>query len=198
MSIYQHLMGKLKIRLCEQRLVGEHRGIKLADLNWNDTDDAAFVEKTKQALDLIQQVDPKRFARVQRHIDYICNSVLVSGGCYWPGKVCQLDFGRCRFAQNPEWSLYMYSSAIVHEATHGLLRAKGFTRTKRNWKQIERICHSEENRFLSRIESPWGERLRKPPFDPKAWDFGSWSTRAKTLFRRIGQERAKAQQKSGA
>lgn len=192
MAIYRHLMAKVIIWTCEQSLVGEHCGIKLADMSRNETDGSAFVEKTKQALDLIRDLDPKRFARVQIHIDYICNAELYSGGRYCPGNVCQLDFGRWDFAQHPDWSLYMYSSAIVHEATHGLLRAKGFKRTRRNWKQLERICRSEENRFLSRIDSPWGEQLRKP-FDSADWDFGPWLTRAMRLFRRIREERKKAQ-----
>jgi hypothetical protein len=193
MGIYRNLLAKSIIWVCEKGLVGEHCGIKLADLNWNEADDSAFVEKTKQALDLIRDLDPRRFARVQRHIDYICNKELECGGKYYPCNVCLVDFGRFDFARNPDWSLYMYSSLFVHEATHGLLHARGFRRTKRNWKQIERICQSEENRFLSRIDSPWGDQLCRP-FDPAEWDLGSWLTRAMTRSRRIGEERKKAQQ----
>ena len=161
MSVYRQFMSKARIWVCEQSLVGEHHGIKLADANSNDRDNLIFVEKTTQALDLIHSLDLRRFARVQQHIDYILNTELYSGGSYCPGNVCQLDFGRWDFAQHPDWYLYMYAAAIVHEATHGHLRARGIRRTRRNKMQIERICRLEENRFLSRIESLWGDQLRK-------------------------------------
>jgi hypothetical protein len=191
MSFYHKLMSKVIAWVCEKCLVGEHAGIKLSDINFNESDNALFVEKTTQALDLINNFDPRRFARVKCHIDYIINIELHSGGQYGPARICQLDFGRWDFAQHSEWSLYMYAATIVHEATHGHIRAKGIRRTRQNRMQVERICQAEENRFLSRIESSWGDRLQRP-FDPKVWNFGSRLDRIRELLRRIMEEKRKA------
>ncbi len=192
MSLYRKLMGRLLVWACEHHLVGEHCGIKLADANSNPGDDLAFVDKTKQALDLIRNHDPRRFARVQLYIDCIVNSEIYSSGQYCPGNVCKVDFGRLDFARQPDWSLYMYAATIIHEATHGYLRARGFKRTKHNWQRIEHICRDEENRFLSRINSPWGSQLQKP-FDANAWNFGSRFTRARKVLSRMRQEKRKSQ-----
>ena len=138
-----------------------HNGIALRDVNWNDHDDQAFFRETKRALDLIANKDPRRYQRVRDYIDFIVNIESASLASYNPGKICKVDFGRYKFSEHPEWSHYMYAATLIHEATHGYLGAKGLRYVKRNRLRIESICRSEENRFLSRIESDWGDALRK-------------------------------------
>lgn len=185
-------MNKILIGSITPSLLGGHAGIKFADINCNKSDDVAFVEKTTQALDLIRDLDPHRFARICRNIDFILNAELYSGGKYASGKICALDFGRWDFAQHPDWSLYMYAATIVHEATHGHLHGQGIRMNTRNKMRIEAACRREENRFLSRINSRWGDQLQVP-FNPEDWNFGSPFRRVREVFRRMTTEKEKAQ-----
>jgi hypothetical protein len=170
----------------------EYRGIRICALNWSDQDDDRFLRRTKQALDLIAATDPRRYQYVTHHIRYILNTELYTTATYCPGGVCKIDFGRYQFNRNPTGYLYRYSSALIHEATHGRLLAKGFRRGHRNWVQIERICRAEQNRFLAACEPVYGAPLQIP-FDPKAWDFGSRWHRLKCTLSRIREEKMKAQ-----
>lgn len=83
-----------------------------------------------------------------------------------------------------------YAALMVHEATHGMLLARGFDYTERSRAQTERICIAEENRFLARL---CGVRADLPDslqieFDAAVWD-ESWNmSRAeevKRLFKRV-------------
>ena len=84
----------------------------------------------------------------------------------------------------------MYAASIVHEATHGYLKAKGIKTTEGNKTKIERICTVEENRFLSRIDSQWGEQLQKP-FNPCNWECGSFKQQFFEVRRRLKEEKQK-------
>lgn len=184
-------ISRFRIWLYRQLLVGEHAGILLADANRNPHDNRLFVEKTRQALDLIAQVDPRRFNRVRSHLAGIVNIELAMGGEYAAGGICHVDFGRLDFTRHPEWYLCMYAALLVHEATHGFLRDRGVRRTRRNKMEHERLCRTEENRFLARIVSPWGEQLRKP-FNPESWNIGSGCNRIRLIRKRRQEEESKA------
>ena len=181
------------LRVCKSTKVGEYQAIGFSDWNQNPKDDALFVIKTTEALKLIEQLDPRRFARIKRYIRYIQNTELYSGGRYIHG-ICQIDFGRYNFIAHPDWSLYQYAGTIIHEATHGMLHTRGIRYRKSDWVQIERICRAEQNRFLSRIQSPYGSNLLRP-FSPQEWkNMGSGLTKFRTFMRRIKEEEQKAQQ----
>jgi len=174
-----------------------HDGISLCDVNWNDLDDQEFFRETKRALQLIADTDPRRYQRVKDHVDFIVNIESAALATYNPGNICKVDFGKYDFPNHPEWSHYMYAATLIHEATHGYLRSKKFRYVKRNRLRIERICRSEENHFLSRIESAWGDALRKP-FNPRDWDPISRFRRTRKQFQRIRESRElnRAQQDS--
>ena len=197
MSVYVDILRKVRIWGYSKLIVGEHAGIKLVDISSNKSNAKPFIEHTSLALDLISRIDPLRFARVTRYIDYIVNLELYSGGRYCPGKICQIDYGRMNFSKYPDWFLYLYASAIVHEATHGYIQSKGIIRTSANGMDIERICVTEENHFLSKIQSFWGKRLLRS-FDPKKCEYGSGLRRLTTMLRRMKEERIKAQQSGPA
>lgn len=165
-----------------------HDGISLCDVNWNDHDDQGFFQETKRALRLIDKTDSKRYQRVRDYIAYIVNIESASLATYNSGKICKVDFGKYEFSNHPEWSHYMYAAMLVHEATHGYLREKQFRYIKSNRLRIERICRSEENRFLSRIDSAWGDELQIP-FDPHDWDPISAFERARKQLKRISESK---------
>ena len=195
MRLLRFLCGKVEAALCKRAILGEYHGVRICDLNFNDDDNQRFLKETKRVLDLIAVRDPRRFHRVQRHIRYLLNCELYSGAGYAPGQVCKIDFGRFDFRKNPKGCFYVYAGMLVHEATHGLLRSKGFGRTKANWVQVERICCAEQNRFLAKVERDYGAPLQRE-FDPRRWDFGSWWQRLSALFGRVKAERLKEEKGS--
>jgi hypothetical protein len=112
---------------------------------------AEFVARTQEALDLIRRHDPRRFRRIQSRLRYIVNKELFSGGEYDRRlHACHIDFERLDFAANHEWCLLWYASALVHEATHGVIASKGVPYDDNTRARIERLCHTEEKRFVLR------------------------------------------------
>ena len=194
MNAIRHILSRIFDRLIAASIVAEHHGIRLCDVNNNPNDDAPFTLRTKQALDLIMEVDKRRFIRLQRTIRYIVNKELFSGGAYLPCGACAIDFGRYRFDRNESLALFQMAGLIVHESTHGLLESMNIPRLRRRWVQVERICRSEENRFLKRLEPRFGGTLQRP-FNPNDWvKMRPFSYRIKTLRRRNSEEKQKAEQ----
>lgn len=132
-------------------------GIRIADVNFDHSDDDAFVRATRDALALIERHDRRRFRIVVREIRVIINQELDSAGAYQHClRACALDFGRFHLhlpGEHHEWRLAQYAAAIVHEATHARLYALGFPYSKRTRVRIERICNAEERRFVARLPS---------------------------------------------
>jgi hypothetical protein len=103
------------------------------------------LREVREALELIRQ-DPRRFARVERHISRIHLGPWKPHGFFRPvGKICGISGRDLPFIS------YRYSSIIIHEATHGLLVRRGFLHTKHNRSRIEHLCLLEEARFLRRF-----------------------------------------------
>ncbi len=178
--------------LCESNVVDRYNGFVLADSNHNKNDDNAFIARTKEALNFVNELDPRRYRRIQENIRYIQNIEHYASACYAPGEVCRIDFGRLDYEEKEELSLYRYASILVHEATHGYLKKRGIKTTKKRKIQIERICRAEENRFLSYVDSEWGDKIQIK-FDPKHWEFGSLWNRIKAIYRRAKAEELKSQ-----
>jgi hypothetical protein len=88
-----------------------------------------------------------------------------------------------------------YAAVIVHEATHGRIRSRGIATTKTNRIRIERICVSEQNLFLRRLDSvrpELGSELIRP-FEPATWEFVWNASRFRRMiahFRRISESKA--------
>jgi hypothetical protein len=106
-----------------------------------------------EGLDLLREIDPRRFQRVKRCVKEIvvANWSVKIAGVYKPiNRVCLLtklpDLKDDRFAL-----AYAYASIIVHEATHGVLEEKRFPYSKVNKDRIEHLCHKEQERFMERL-----------------------------------------------
>lgn len=160
---------------CLRQITKEtHKGVMLCDGNYDDTDDTAFIKRTREALNMIEEKDPRRFRRVQQEIRYIVNKELNASGMYRRStQACFVDFGRYHFTKHPDWYLCLYAGTIIHEATHGFLYSKGFLYTSASREQIERICHAERSRFLTRAKPEWRDHFVNE-FDPAWWHF-SWT-----------------------
>lgn len=183
-------------------------GITIVDMNSDATDDRDFLRTMTEALYMIRKMDPTRYAIVRREIRYLVNSELVSWGMYdSPLKICNVDFGRLVASPGKHYPKHvaMYAGLIVHEATHGRLESLGFPYTRKTRVRIERICCSEQRRFIARLGI--SKRLVNelaPPFREENWHptwFGSRVQLTRELFARIRQSRereAKARTRSRA
>jgi hypothetical protein len=139
-----HEMGR-RLRSIDEA----HRieGIALVDY---DLYTPYFRQTFATALGLIKLKDPRRFRRICRYVKGI---VALSIGHVQAGYVEQLQICAVRFEPPPskeklaQWAVW-YASILVHEATHGLVCARGIPYDERYRERIEHLCFKEERRFL--------------------------------------------------
>jgi hypothetical protein len=168
-------------------------GIGIVDMNRDDTDNEAFLEATVAALNLIRQLDARRYANLIRHVHFIVNGELDSGGRYqYHTRSIELDFPKYRVypdADDYGWYLARYAAVVIHEATHARLCALSFPYTTRTRVQIERICVAEQRRFLAKWSGGRFElsELRQE-FDERQWHgywYGGAWRRVRDLLKRM-------------
>ncbi len=143
-----------------------------------------LLDKAEDALKLIRQYDPLRYARILRDVGRIWISIRLSGGGEFSpiSEICYLDK---RYIEKA--STQAIASLIVHEATHGYpcLRKMGYSEKLRY--RIERICIRQELVFARRLPDSKSlcENLeRKLKRDPSFWSNSEYANR------RPGQELA--------
>jgi hypothetical protein len=112
-----------------------------------------FRQTIALALEIVRRKDPRRFRRICR---YVKGVVALPIGHAQAGYIEQLQVCAVRFQppsskeKLPKWGAW-YALMLVHEATHGLLYARGIPYDEKHRERIERLCFKEENRFLKRL-----------------------------------------------
>ena len=136
-----------------------------------------LLESVEDALKLIKQHDPLRYARILRDIEQIWISIRLSGGGEFNpiSGICYLDK---RYVAKS--STQAIASVIVHEATHGYpcLRKMGYPEKLRH--RIEQICMRQELIFARRLPDSKSlcENLeRKLKRDPSFWSNKEFTNR---------------------
>ena len=147
--IYQ-LLRRALFRLQTSSNVGEYEGIALSDLRRRSEH---FRTTLLAALRLLHTTDPRRFARVQREIGWIVNCTLACPGAEYDGefRVCRVEFEEPVAASDPKFSIGWWARTLVHEATHGAIARRGIVYSADLRSRIERLCVTEEHRFLDRL-----------------------------------------------
>jgi hypothetical protein len=181
--------------LMNQVILESVDGIKIVDVSQSRKADHRFQADTVAALHLIRSVDPRRFRRIQREIEFIVNCEAVSFASYnRPLRRCEVDYGRLDATDDPEWYLWGYSAVVVHEATHGVLYSRHIAYTPELRSRIERLCHTEEKRFARRFDTAgtrWSDAL-VGDFDEQEWHpswYSTFSQRWSRLITRIREAR---------
>ncbi len=130
---------------------GRFDGIGLANLRGHGD---SFTKTIQSSLRLIQQQDPRRYARVKQHMAWIVNQVNSALGAQYQPRIRTLflQFDEARDLP-PNVVIAFYASILVHEATHGLIEARGTGMSEGNRARIERLCTSEQNRFAARLSA---------------------------------------------
>jgi hypothetical protein len=205
------LLWLLKSWILRSRAKAEYKGIRIVDLNFDDTDDQAFIACTLDALRLIEEHAPRHFRRIQREVRYIVNQDLSTGGQYLRVfRQCIVDFPRyqdysegsldprCREGEDYLWYLAYYAATLVHEATHGHLYSRGMPYLRETRVRIERICHTEEERFVARLpDEDYDFPSLIKPFDETKWNSYWNRTRRQEInlrFARIQKNRIRGRQ----
>lgn len=134
------------------------KGIRIFDPNPETFPNSAKV--LSEALELIEQNDPRRFERVKREIRVIVQMPVASGGSYsCLMRACTLDLRHFPLTEKPKFELVLLAGLIVHEATHGHLFRKGIVHTKRVFRRTETACWKEEVRFAKKLGFDFREFL---------------------------------------
>jgi hypothetical protein len=109
-----------------------------------------------------------------------------------PERFCLVDYYRYEFAKNHDWYLHCYAAALVHEATHGSVYSHYVPVLERNRLRIERLCRTEEIRFLRRLDTPdrcWSEQIAGAFNEQWFSDYYNrpWFSRAISRWKRIAE-----------
>lgn len=195
MKILKKYFEGLEEKIWQKGILEEYEGIRICDVNFDDSDNEIFLHWTKRALDLIKCQSGKLFQRIKRELNYITNQELTSGGRYNRiHKSCDIDFGR--FIKNEDkydWYFHSFVMAIIHEATHAYLESKGIKYTQRNRIRIEKICFQESINFIRKLDYAYKYRLiESSKFNAIAydsqWNLNKW-TSLKIICDRIKESR---------
>ncbi len=129
--------------------VARFEGLVLCDLRRSEH----FRETLLAALCLLRDSDARRFARLQRHITYISNQILSGASAEYnhEQRACYVHFSELKEDSDPEYSAGWWARTLVHEATHGAVESRGVRYTPELRSRIERLCVTEEQRFVLRL-----------------------------------------------
>ena len=98
-------------------------------------------------------------------------------------RTCRIDYEEPEPTWNAELSVGWHAGNLVHEATHGVIAARGIPYEGILRERIERVCVEDQNRFFDRLRQQGfapAERLRRD-FDATEWEF-AWTA---SRWRRI-------------
>jgi hypothetical protein len=113
------------------------------------SDETAELGKVVDAIELIRDLEPHRFARIKRDLAGVWISWISGVGDYLETlKVCRLDGS---YLRRPATTAERVAATIVHEATHARLLACGFRYEEVIRPRIERVCLRAEIDFASRL-----------------------------------------------
>jgi hypothetical protein len=161
------LLDRFAVRISR---VGQVDGIFICDLTPRELSKSTFLQPTREALELIQKFDPRRYRRVVQYIKYIVNRPMISSGSYERARhMCNVDYNK-RFTVDSPWKLNRYACLLIHEATHGRLMAMGLPYNDKTWERTEKLCHLEEYRFIRQVDGGWADLFCNPKkFNPEYW-----------------------------
>jgi hypothetical protein len=114
------------------------------------TDKDIVFAKIKKSLDLIEEFDPPRFARLQRHVKRIWVIGLPVNQAEWQQdlKACVLDRD---YVKNASVETQKLAATMVHEATHARIASVGIAYTEALRARIEGLCVKSELWFAKRL-----------------------------------------------
>ncbi|MEI6784959.1 MAG: hypothetical protein WCQ21_29020 [Verrucomicrobiota bacterium] len=181
------LVRWIDLRAIASSEVARFDGIGLVHLRWRDDSRELFRETMLAALRLIQERDSRRYATVQQHLKWIINRVSNTIGAGYDHTIhaCNLELQDLRQISY-EIHVAFHACIVVHEATHGVIAARGVPYEGKNRVRVERLCTAEQNRFAARLSAHDPEhypaRLLQLDFDEEPWH-AEWTMTKKEWLR---------------
>jgi hypothetical protein len=172
----QKLADRMELAAMKIGEVGRIDGIGIAYGRWREDHRDLFLQTAKEALSLIRENDPRRYARVKRYIKWIVDRVNNTMGAEYDfrNRICTFEFYSVPGLDQTLFAA-IFASFIVHEATHGAIESRGIIINETTRSRIERLCTAEQNRFAAKLSASDPERF--PPevlqvhFDEKFWEW---------------------------
>ena len=138
-----------------------------------ESDAADFCDQIDRALKYIRQHDPQRSAWIERRLDHIIStSLLSSGGAYFrSSRSCYIRYARYyenavgwgELTDDAQQVLTMtLASIIVHEATHARIEDAGIQYDERRRERIEQICRRQQQSFMRRAAPDFRDAFGAP------------------------------------
>ena len=126
----------------------EVAGIVLTQLSWRPGRDLTIV--AERALTLIQEVDSRRFHRIQREIVIVLGLRLPSRGRYQRlGRACLIDVDNYRYSSE-ESLVRQVACTLIHESVHGHLERLRYPYLGSTKERHEDLAETEVLRFIEK------------------------------------------------
>jgi hypothetical protein len=165
--------------------VARFEGIIISDPGRSDNFRATILA----ALQLVKDADSRRFKRVVKHLKWIVNCTLDEPCAAYlhDTKTCTIDFKEPGSDEHLEFNAAYYAKTLVHEATHGVVSSRGVHYTPEVRSRIEKLCVTEENRFVDRLSLTQPELTKglHRKYDESAWNHAWKRTRIGFFWRMI-------------
>lgn len=178
----EKLLKRSLLSLQAENEVARFEGIVISD----GDDNPSFRETVLAALQLIKELDPRRFRRIQRYIKWVVNVPLAHGGGEYAYSMhtCRIDFEQSVWQPWGDQAFVLCADVLIHEATHGVLNARNIPYSSQLRSRIERLCVREGQRFLSRVSEARPEVAKAlcHEFDESRWHRSWRETRWESLL----------------
>jgi len=155
--IVRPLYWFLRKLLFDANVFAEHHGVIIADFDAKENKYPFFILRTKEVLDYMADIDPRRFNRVKREIKIIIKAEkFVSYGGKFDKNIgaCFVNIYVLPYEENPNEAIRAYACILVHEATHGVMMRRGIPSSafmsKAAKLRVERVCIEEIGRASCR------------------------------------------------
>jgi hypothetical protein len=160
------------------------------------------VRIAKDALELIEQKDPRRFRMIQREVTFIANDIPLNSaeGAEYDTFVRRITMDLTRKhahigsnGEHYDWYIATIAATFVHEATHGRIFSLHIEYTKELRQRIESLCIREAKRFASKLDTTRYDfpNALVDDFDPErwqeSWNLSHWQRAIKYLRRYRGR-----------
>ena len=158
----KHIPWQLMVRFSRREVI---EAVSVLVFDDESTAQQVF-EKARTAIGLIAKHDPRRLARIHRHVSHILfNAYAGASYVYWM-RICRIGIASALRDEPVELAM-----SIVHESTHARLWSLGFRYDDNATRErVERICVRAEIDFALKCADATAavERARRS-FDTKWW-----------------------------
>ena len=139
-TLLHQLATKAQLWIYSTSEVARFDGIILADIRSPRIQTSHFRDVILAALRLLKATDSHRYARVRRRLAWVVAGTLACRGgaeYHHSTRTCFIDFLEPSAEYDLEYLIGTYASTLVHEATHGEIRARGLHYTRQLRSRIE-------------------------------------------------------------